>query len=252
MARFKLNQTRHPGVYRRANDGRLVVRVSAVSDKTGKLKERMRVLPANTSLHTARTVAEELRQGLRADIETRRPPTLGAYAPRWLKRKIASGDWREGSTSSRTTISVLENHILPTLGDVLIARLTVADLREWMDAQLESGAKASTIRNRWGHCKVLVREACVEHGLPDPTVAVKPPKAKKKGGRDLVLMPAEVRTVLAYTRAKRVPWHPLVLLGFASGARQSELLTARVADFDLQDEVGVWTLSVDAHLRPRI
>lgn len=241
MSRHRMTRTRYPGVYRRT-DGRLVLRVSVTSPKTGKPVERSRLLPECTTLAEARGLVDDLAAEARGDRVAVALPTIGAYARHWLTRKIQRGDWRLGSTTATNNIVTLQLHVLPDLGDIIIDRLETRDLVAWMDAQLASGAKPGTIRSRWTTLRSLVMEACSDYQLPDITRAVRPPRKPARGGRDMALMPAQVREALAWVAESEPAWECLVWLGFASGARLSELCPAQVGDLELTDEVGRWTI----------
>lgn len=241
MSRHQLTKTRYPGVYRRP-DGRLVIRVAATSSKTGKQVERSKLLPEGTTLAEARGRLEELAALARGDRETVRPPTVGDFAPLWLQRKIKRGEWRVGSTTASVQTTTLELHILPALGDIYLDKLETIDLVQWMDAQLDSGASPNSVRSRWATLQGLVAEACSDYQIPDVTKGVRPPRRPARGGEDMVLMPDQVRAALAWVQAERPEWASFAWLGFASGARLSELCVVQVGDLDLTGDVGRWTI----------
>jgi integrase len=260
MARDKTTKTKYPGVFRRVEDDRLVIRAKCVWPKTGKPVDREQVCDAGTTL----TQAVALRLAMIAKVksgvdEVNEIPTLRAWSEKWVTRKSSNGDWREGATSEMTITGVINNHILPRFGDYLLDKITVADLNSWLDNQIANGGrpttkgeptkgKASTVKVRWVVLASMIHDGCVEHGLPNPAESIKAPRigrSGRKGGADMVLMPNDVARFVADVEQYQPKWLPLVLLGFATGARPSELVPARVGDLDLTDPSGIgkWTIS---------
>jgi len=201
-------------------------------------------MPKGATVRNALDVAAELRQEVRDGADQRRRmPNVRDYSETYCMRKVSRAEWTKGSTTSDTAVSVLKNQIWPSLGDLLLDRLTVEDLRVWMDDQVRSGAAAGTIAQRWKLLGAIVRSACAEYGLSDITPAVSAPKVSSKGGRDLVLLPNQLRALLVFVREKEARWYPHFVVGFASGARVGEVVAAQVGDFELAGDVGVWTIS---------
>jgi integrase len=244
--------TRHPGLYR-LEDGRVQVRVTVVDQRTGRQRERSQTLETNTSVSEALAVAHRLRTEAREGDRARRP-TLSEYAGRYAARKIARGDWTLGSATESRVIRIYETQILPQLGALRVDQIRVADVQIWMDEQVIAFAP-NTVRGRWGQLQAMLRAACAEYELPDPTRSVRAPRAPKRGGADVALLPQDVPRVLQATKDVAADWYPIVVLGFATGARPSELLAARVGDLalDYREDVGLWTVAqhlVDGHPIP--
>ncbi len=246
MGRHRLKKTRHPGVFRRS-DGRLVVRVKATSEKTGKPVERSRVLPEETPLLDAVELARRLRDAARQEASTTiQMPSLLDYAGRWINRKVTRGEWRQGAFTQEHVERVFRLHVMPTLGDVLLDKLTRSDLEDWMDARIATGAKPSSIRTWWITLKNLVADGCDEYGLPNPGARVRPPKggAARRGGKEMVLLPDQIQRLL--NKAREVSpdrWYLVLLLGFGSGARVGEVVAPLVRDMDLTGDIGFWTVA---------
>ena len=249
--RYKLHQTKYPGVFRREGDGRFVLRIKVVSDKTGKPVDASRTLAPDATLAKARLAVEKLREDARSAEKTIRPPSLLVYAAEWISRKVSRGDWAAGGSTQESVERIFRLHVPAWLGDTYLDRIRPPDLEKWMDTQVATGDKPTSIHTRWGWLKRCVRAGCHEYGLPDPTHAARPPKGgTRKGGEDLVLLPDQVATLLSYAQEQSPDvWFLVLLLGFASGARPGEVLAVKVGDLDLSGETGKWT--AQRHWTPR-
>lgn len=245
MSRYKLRGTRYPGVYRREHDDRYVVRVKVLSEKTGKHVERSKTMPAGATLTEARLEAESLREEGRAAARTQRMPSVLDYSVRWVARKVARREWREGGSTQDNVERHLRLHILPVLGDYLLDRVTPTDLQLWLDNKFASGAKIGSVRSWWITLKNLLSDGAAEYQLPDPTARISLPRGASMGrGRDMVLLPEQVRLLLS-AAADDAPetWYLPLVLGFASGARVGEVMAVHVRDLDLGGDIGVWQVS---------
>jgi len=173
-------------------------------------------------------------------------PTVGAYSKTWIARKTASGDWRHGSTTAKHVAASVKNHLLPTFADITLDRVNHGLIQAWLDTML-STFERSTVRQTWFTARALFQSAALDYELPDPTAKIRPLRRKTGPEKaDLVLMGdgfAELHRVLAIIEAERPEWLPLFLLGFATGARPSELLAAEVRDLDLSEIIGRWTIA---------
>ncbi len=242
--RDKLLPTGTPGVFRRERDNRLVAWVGLTSDKTAKKTFRCKVMPKRATVADARRVAEDLRDDAKMPQLRTRPPSLLVYSATWIARKLARGEWTPGSATQANVEHHVTNHIAKVLGDVLLDRLTAQDLQLWLDGQYALKAKASSIRSRWITLRGLVADGCAEYGLPNPADAVKlSRKVPRTHGKDLTLLPVQVRALLEVARLDSPQlWYPLKLLGFCSGARPGELVAVKVSDLDLRADVGKWNI----------
>lgn len=250
MARQKMTATKTPGLYLR-DDGRHVLRVTTAHptkrrpDGTAVMVDRSQVLPEGTPAKEARRLAGLFRASSEA-ANARRLPTVAEYARTWTARKLASGDWRTGSTTDRNVDATVRNHILPDLAELPIDHVTHGVIQTWLDAMLAT-YKRSSVRQSWSTFRALLQAAALDFGYPDPTAKVRPLRYRDEGEKaDLVLMGdgfAELHRVLELVRAERPEWLPLFLLGFATGARPSELLAAEVRDLDLTGAIGRWTIA---------
>ena len=259
MANDKLTTTRHPGVYRRARDGRLVIRATAKDEKTGQIRQIKRTLAPDAS------VAEALELLGAMKVQARRGgahksvavvPTLRACVPRWTRSRLTSGAWNADGGTIPVVAARLEGHVLPVFGDFLLDKIAYADLADWLATMKAKGLAPTTIEPIYSHLKCLIRDSRRDLGLPPLSDW---PPAPKTTGRDKATPLglswdnyAQTNEGMALTRAQLGTflnaaegldpngWYPMAVLGFASDARFSELTACIVDDLKLDDEIGVW------------
>ena len=151
----------------------------------------------------------------------------------------------EGRLRARTVDgyrSKIDNHILPAIGDDLLAGLTPYQLDVWLD-----GVKGSD-RTRLHVYRVLsaALNVAVRWRLIDtnPLRAVEPPRVRAGTGPD-VLSPDEAAAYLAAFAGDRL--EPVVVLALGAGLRRSELAGLRWSDLDL--DAGTVTIRRGLHDR---
>lgn len=247
-----LKPTKVRGVYLRP-DGAFFLRVTYVAP-SGKREDLRRVLPAGTPLKKAEMEIAAMRLAVRAPPvpePTPAPdlPTVAGYAIVWATRKAERGRWREGSNSRRAVETTVERMVLPDIGHLKVDEVTLRHLQAWLDSMLRrthAGGKhysANYIRQAWAYAADILEGAAAEYGFTAPRFdLVDLPKAGRKGGLDQALTPDQLHQVMATVREQYSEWWPVVLLGFASGARLSELMAAEVRDLELSGQVGVWRI----------
>ncbi len=201
-------QTKYPGVSRIASKT-YQVRGKVIDPRTGKPKEVDRTIENVTLLQAVRiraTLLEELRvQG--TEIRARRL-RVGEYAQLWMKSKAVK---IEPHTADYYT-QVLDQHILPALGNYYYDALTRRDVQEWVNRCLTGQwgpegkkrrpYKLRTVRGWYRVLHNMSRDAMEELGLErDPTMRVafpdQPPATEPKS-----LRPDELSRFLAEVRAQ--------------------------------------------------
>lgn len=243
-----MQKTRAPGVYRLA-DGRFHIRWTVQID--GRRKDREATLESGATLEDA--VAERARMVKLAKsppptpaIEEEPPPALGAYALSWLGRKTMKHRAKE------TYAQVLEDHVLPLLGDIRVDRLRRSDLEAWLVHVETWGYRRArarppgpfepvqmvlvsreTLKGWWTKLKHLVRDARAEYELSDITARMQGPKAH---GRPRV---HETRTATwselrALMEALPESWRAEAIVDANSGMRPGELYELQWPDVDLE------------------
>lgn len=230
-------------------DGRLEIRVRGVDPRTGKRKEVRRVVE-NQGIKKARELQLEMREELenpRGTDEQRL--TLTDYVQRWLKSKKLSG-YRPMTLDNR--LQVLEDHILPKLGDIYVDAIRGQDVKDWLAfsaTKLQPAQKNNSDReerygprtiNGWLRVlKLILRDAAADLELDrDPTRRIQ--ALKEPRGKDKALSAAELRGFLdAASRLlvkKKITFanYTLLQLGFFTGMRWSELSALYWKDLDAE------------------
>jgi integrase len=225
-----MSKSRYPGI-QRLSAGRYQVRVTWIDPKTGKKKDQKKVIAA-ASMSEASSQRELLRSELLTSGTTLRERLrLGEYASSWMRGKIPT---LKPSTRDKYA-GMLDQHILPALGDHYLDAISPQDVILWRDAQ---HAKASTVNSRLRVLRALLRDAQADLGLPrDPCARVRTiPEEPPVGNR---LKPEDLQRVLAYLRENEPGWYPLFLTMALTGARFGEVSALEWDDIDEDAEV-IW------------
>lgn len=121
-------------------------------------------------------------------------------------------------------------HVTPTLGSVLAAALTPAEVAAWQAAQIAAGCAPKSVRNYRGTLHACYAWA-LELGLvkANPVAAVRAPRLPERRASAPSLATAqEYIAALAKTRL----W-PALVIGATTGLRRGEVLALRWMDVDL-------------------
>jgi|GEM_PF-3242815 len=234
--------------------GQYVIRTTALSEKTGKLGERSKTLKPGTTKDIALRELADLREKLRSgesDQPARQAPTLEAYAPLFAQRRLSRGKWSANGGTAEITGWRLDRYVIPVLGDYLLDRITYGDLQAWLDGMAARGLSARTIRAVYGNLRSLIRDGRRDYGLqplpafPDPPAAPKAAKTEltwENFDQGQAALTREQLALFLEASKQESPhgWYPFVVLGFASGARFSELAAVEVQDLNLSGDVGIW------------
>lgn len=245
--RIELKRTRHPGVYQSGD--RFVIRWTR--QVQGQRKDLSDELPAGMTLEDAISERARRVKESKAPAPPPGPPTVRGYCESWLERK-ASG---MKLSSAEEYARVIADHILPApvdaagkrlLGDYRLDEVTRAEVERWVSYAERARRPASrapdapmvlcsrdTLLGWWRKVVQVLRDAAAEHGLADPTLRVKGPKAH---GRPAVkeqrtLTPAEL---LSLFDAVAEGWHAEIYTAAALGCRPGELYALTWPDVDLE------------------
>ena len=153
--------------------------------------------------------------------------TVGQYLHQWL---VDSHKATIRAKTFATYSYIVNSHLIPGLGRIVLARLTPQQLQQFMNAKLEEGLSARTVH----HCHAVLRtalEEAVRWGLVGRNVAklVKPPRPKRSDIQPLD--PEQVRRLLETIRGHRL--EALFTVALAVGLREGEALGLRWQDVDL-------------------
>ena len=150
----------------------------------------------------------------------------------WVEQWDRLGVHRRASTRERD-LGVLAHWWLPALGDVPLAEIRAAQVREVVASMVAKGLSPVTVRTHAGICRTVLG-AAVENGLIEvlPWSGVRLPTvhtAEDTGQRIVTL--DEMR---ALAEAAREPWRLAVWLAGLAGLRWSEVAGLRVSALDLE------------------
>lgn len=186
----------------------------------------------------ARALISDLEAGKAAPTPQKRSQgtagTIRAMVPLYLASKSAL---RSHAEIKR----ILENHVLPKLGDRYADSVTRGEITSFID---EIGERAPVMARAvhsqlsafytWALPRLdrLESNPCRDAGRPD-----------KPKPRDRVLTDEELQALWQVADEEAAPWGPGLKLLMLTGARKSEVFDADRAEFDLKGEV--WQIPAD-------
>lgn len=248
-------KTRHPGIERLA-DGRYRIRARATDPRTGRMRELdvMRACPLTEAVRLRAAWQEEVRTAGVQPAPAR--VRLADYAESWLRSKAVT---LRPSTATLYA-EILDDHVLPVLGDVYLDALTRQDVIDLRDAWAAGTARCRpdkrgkrrerpisphTVNGRLRVLRTLLADACAEYDLADPAhrVAALPTPARDDDDPGL-LEAAELAAVLAWFRQRAehrqaktgarpyLRQYALVATLALTGCRFSEAAALRWSDVD--------------------
>ena len=134
---------------------------------------------------------------------------------------------------------VFKNHILPGLGDILLAELTSEMVGEFLEERRRfgnhrpgsSGLGEETMR----HIHRLLQQ-CLDQAIRDGLLTENPAKAfryrKSTTVKANIMTPLEMEDYL--DAAERLGYLPMFMLALTTGLRQSELIALKWSDLDIE------------------
>jgi integrase len=188
--------------------------------------------------------ADEYRASVKVDIKagvhTSSTITVAEAGVKWI---VDAGDRLEPATVESYR-QHLEQHIVPFIGKVRLAQLTVPAVRAFMDKLRAEGRSPAMIKRVIGDLGSILSDA-QERGTVAQNVvrslsrrkkgkyAEQRHKHKLKVGVDIP-SPDEIRAIIAYLDNR---WRPLLLTAIFTGLRASELRGLQWEDVDLKRAV---------------
>ena len=153
---------------------------------------------------------------------------------------------RKGARAAHGARLSLEHHLLPKLGDIRLADLTVAIFRGWVNGLVVESDDPERVRRSRNTANRILAVARATLNFAYVTELVSDNSAWRKvkrfpgvgGSRKIILTDAEVQRLIDHCGPGL---RELVALGAWTGARWGELTSALVRDFD----AGAGTLAVD-------
>jgi integrase len=181
--------------------------------------------------------AATVRVDIKSGIHTSSKTTVVTAGGRWIDGCKANG--LEASTVESYQ-QHLDNHIVPYLGAVKLAQLTVPVVRNFMDKLRADGRSPAMVKRVVGDLGSLIADAQERGEVAQNVVrslskrkgreSERRQKGKLKAGEDFPT-PAEIRAIVEHLQGR---WRPLLLTAIFAGLRASELRGLRWQDIDLK------------------
>ena len=221
-------KTRHPGVYLLHRGGGRKSYQAAVGyvDRMGKRKLKWLTAPTLTGvLDARRTFLTNLDRGLRPDGGK---VTLGTFL---LSDFLPEVEATRRPATARTYRLMVQNHIVPALGDVKLKDLSRDHLRRFYRA----APTPPLARLCHAVLSSALNYAVRDRGILalNPCASVRAPKVETKEARHMDV--PEARRMLALIEGE--PLEGAILLGLAGGLRIGEAVAVSWGDLDLETGV---------------
>jgi integrase len=136
-----------------------------------------------------------------------------------------------GNQKSIADMNCKLERIRGTLGQFPADQITPSQIRDWLKSEADEHEWKPASRNRYQSAISMVFRVAVDDGKLAKNPIAKLKKQKEDNQRDRFIDVNEERELLRVIR-ERYPYAPLVELSIHSGMRLSELLRAKVADYD--------------------
>jgi integrase len=185
--------------------------------------------------------AEDYRATVKVDVKagvhTSGKHTVAEAGAKW----ITDAEDRLEPATVESYRQHLEQHIVPYLGSVKLAQLTVPVVRNFMDRLRKDGRSPATVKRVVGDLGSILADA-QERGLVAQNVvrslshrkkrreAERRQRRRLKVGTDIPT-PEEIRAIVAHLQGR---WRPLLLTAIFTGLRASELRGLQWSDIDFK------------------
>lgn len=216
----------HKYVGPRGTTWRAVVELSP--DPVTGARRQKRLSGRKTRKDLERDIANLLAKDERGGEARNARITVAEYLDRWLalcESDVKPGTFRRYGELTRTWL-------VPELGQIQVAKLTVADIKRLHETMKKKGRSTTTIQLAHTTLRTALKRAVDLDVEPNPVCSmVKPPRRSAKSARARALTPAEAVAFLA--AAEGDDYEPLWRLAIMTGMRRGELLGLRWQDVDL-------------------
>lgn len=236
------SRTKYPGI-RRLKDGYLV-RVKISDPQTKKPRQRERLLlgiDLDAALAARLEMIEELRTESSQGTPTQRT-RLADFAAFWIRSKKPTIN----IYTARTYVTVLDLHIIPTLGDFTVDTIRAADVQALVTAWSEMPKTSkNTVRGWWRVLRMVLRDAvAMLHLERDPTMRIRIPDAPESEPGANTVTAQQLGRFLASLRRHNPSDHAIVTAMAFTGLRFCHVAGWKWEDID--EKRGV------VHIRRRI
>jgi integrase len=163
--------------------------------------------------------------------------TVGRWLDTWQQDYVAGGARPRRAGTIASYRSVVENHLRPRLGQVVLARLTREQVNQALGGVASTGVSPNTVPHVFHILRIALNEAVRSEKLrANPCLRLDPPEAVTT-----VLAPWDSDEINRFLDSLEGNRHaPLFKFAISSGLRRGELLGLRWSDVDL--EAGVLTV----------
>jgi integrase len=152
-----------PGVWRR-KEGGFLVRGRAVESRTGKIKEIRFNVEVQDAFEAFTILQNELKNVREGQAHQRAPmPTFSAFAASLFEDKVKVGEIKSASGRVKWA-QVLEHHLLPAFGPLLVDQIRHADVAQWrvqMAEKINDGTYSPHTGNTWLNVMRVILKAAV-------------------------------------------------------------------------------------------
>ena len=165
-----------------------------------------------------------------ADAEQqRRERTLAVYAEGWLASRVTSKGAALRASTREGYRNALNNHVLPTFGELPIDEITTAAVRHWR-GQYAAAGRDATGAKAYGLLKAILQTAEDDELVPRNPCRLKGAGQVDKKHQSTALTPTELH---ALAQAMPPQWRALTLMSGWCGLRIGEAAGLRRCDVDL-------------------
>ena len=163
--------------------------------------------------------------------------TVKSYAETWKKR-LAQSNLKISTVNSYE--GILENHLVPYLGDVALEDINRPMLKDFLAEKVESGLSRDSVRLIVATLSVILTEA-MDDGVIDANPAHRLGKfygkAPKKRDRPDPFSLGEVAFILGGLKQKFPEYYEFVLTLHLTGMRPGEAVVLKVSDLDFRQDL---------------
>ena len=155
--------------------------------------------------------------------------TLGEYAPEWMTSRLTARGEPLRPRVQELYDGYLRRHILPSLGDVPLGRLTTTAVRRWHADLVSRGPGLSTAAKCYRLLRAILNTAVEDHHLVANPCTIRGAGTESAPERPV----PTIGQVYELADAIAPRYRALVLLAALGGLRRGELLALTRQDVDL-------------------